>query len=104
MQNNDNIVQFNAAKHAAWKGILTPRQAEVAEMVAHCHSNKQIAEMFFVEEQTIKFHIHKIYERLGLSGSDLCQRVVLARWWWANIERAEQPLSVVPSMPRGLAA
>jgi DNA-binding NarL/FixJ family response regulator len=92
-----NVIEFNASEHRAWKGLLTPRQAEIAELVAQCYTNKQIADIFVVEEQTIKFHLSKVYEKLGFAKSDLSQRVMLARWWWTNIERANAPLSVVPS-------
>jgi DNA-binding NarL/FixJ family response regulator len=95
---SDNVIHINPPNHRAWRGILTPRQAEVAEMVAHCHTNAQIAEALVIEEQTAKFHLSAIYERLGFAKSDLSQRVMLARWWWTNIERAELPLSVVPEV------
>jgi DNA-binding NarL/FixJ family response regulator len=89
--------EFNASEHRAWKGILTPRQAEVAELAAQCMTSKQIADILVVEEQTVKFHLSAAYERLGFSKSSLHHRVMLARWWWTNIERANAPLSVVPS-------
>jgi DNA-binding NarL/FixJ family response regulator len=94
----DNVIHINPPKHNVWKGILTPRQAEVAEMVAHCNTNQQIADALYVEEQTVKFHLSAVYERLGFAKSDLSQRVMLARWWWTNVERAELPPSVVPEV------
>lgn len=92
----NNVITINPPQHHIWKGILTPRQAEVAEMVAQCLTNKQIAETLVVEEQTVKFHISKVYEKLGFNKSPMCQRVMLARWWWTNIEReASKPAEVV---------
>jgi len=94
----DNVIHINPPKHSAWQEILTPRQAEVAEMVAHCNTNSQIAGALYIEEQTVKYHLSSVYERLGFAKSDLSQRVMLARWWWTNIERAELPQSVVPEV------
>jgi DNA-binding NarL/FixJ family response regulator len=89
--------KFNASEHNVWKGILTPRQAEVAELAAQCLTSKQIADILVVEEQTVKYHLSAVYERLGFGHSKLHHRVMLARWWWTNVERAKAPLSVVPS-------
>jgi DNA-binding NarL/FixJ family response regulator len=92
----NNVITINPPNHSAWQGILTPREAEVAEMVAHCHTNAQIAETLVIEEQTAKFHVSSIYRKLGYEKSDLSQRVMLARWWWTNIEReAIKPAEVV---------
>jgi DNA-binding NarL/FixJ family response regulator len=93
---NNNVIELNPPKHEAWQGILTPRQAEVAEMVAQGYTSSHIARTLFVEEQTVKYHLACVYERLDLAHNrQLSQRVVLARWWWTHIERNqfEMPLS-----------
>ncbi|MBN1249655.1 MAG: response regulator [Anaerolineae bacterium] len=48
------------------KPILTARQREVLELVAQGLTNKEIAVRLHVTEQTIKYHVSQILERLQL--------------------------------------
>jgi DNA-binding NarL/FixJ family response regulator len=93
----DKIIPLplNPPRHQAWQGILTRRQAEVAEMAAQGYTCPQIAEILVVEEQTIKFHLFCAYKKLGFDNTELSKRVLLARWWWTNVEKTqfELPLS-----------
>jgi len=45
---------------------LTPREIEVINKIADGLSNKEIAEKLFIEEQTVKNHIHNILDKLQL--------------------------------------
>jgi two-component system nitrate/nitrite response regulator NarP len=45
---------------------LTEREAEVAQLVALGLRNKEIAYRASISEGTVKMHLHKIYEKLGL--------------------------------------
>jgi two-component system nitrate/nitrite response regulator NarL len=55
---------------------LTPREAEIMELVAQGHGNRTIAARLFISEKTVKNHIHHIYRRLK---ADNRQHAV-ARW------------------------
>jgi DNA-binding NarL/FixJ family response regulator len=59
-------------------GRLTEREREVLALVAEGRSNKGVALRLFVTERTIEAHITQIFAKLGLSGSDLQHRRVLA--------------------------
>lgn len=48
-------------------GDLTPRQLEVAELVAEGLSNAEIAESLFISVRTVESHLDHIYTRLGLN-------------------------------------
>ena len=48
--------------------VLTPREMEVARMVANGLRNRQIAETLSITEGTVKIHLHKVYEKLGVDG------------------------------------
>jgi len=48
-------------------GLLTPRQLEVAELVATGMSNAEIAEVLFISVRTVTSHLDHIYTRLGIS-------------------------------------
>jgi DNA-binding CsgD family transcriptional regulator len=47
---------------------LTPRELEiVSAIVRHSMANKDIAQFFDITEDTVKKHISKIYDKLGVS-------------------------------------
>ncbi|HET6896646.1 MAG TPA: AAA family ATPase [Candidatus Baltobacteraceae bacterium] len=45
---------------------LTPRQSEIAELVAQGQTNREIAERLSISEHTVEHHVSAIFERLGL--------------------------------------
>jgi two-component system NarL family response regulator len=45
---------------------LTPREIEVINKIAYGLSNKEIAVILYIEEQTVKNHIHNILDKLQL--------------------------------------
>jgi two-component system nitrate/nitrite response regulator NarL len=55
--------------------VLTPREIEVAQMIASGHSSKIIANELAISEGTAKLHLHHVYEKLNLDG-----RVALVRY------------------------
>ncbi len=48
-------------------GILSDRQRFILRLAAEGRSNKQIASELFIGEATVKTHLQKIYEKLGVS-------------------------------------
>ena len=55
--------------------VLTPREIEVARMIASGLSSKVVANELTISEGTAKLHLHHVYEKLGLDG-----RVALMRY------------------------
>ncbi len=47
---------------------LTDREIEVLELVAHWHTDQQIAQRLTYSEGTIKFYVHRILVKLGVQG------------------------------------
>lgn len=62
---------------------LTPRQCAVVALVAQGMSNREIADVLFVNEGTVKNHLFDVVVRLKLPrrGS---RRVHVARWVWSQ--------------------
>ena len=54
---------------------LTRREREILALVAEGHSNRELARMLWVTEQTVKFHLSNIYRKL-----DVSNRTEASRW------------------------
>jgi DNA-binding NarL/FixJ family response regulator len=44
----------------------TSLQRDIVHLIAHGFSNKEIADLSGVPEGTVKMHVRKLYERLGV--------------------------------------
>jgi len=62
-------------RSGAARPALSPREAQVAQLVARGLTNRQIAGALVLQESTVGNHLQRIYARLGLSG-----RAQLAAW------------------------
>ncbi len=51
-------------EHAA---ALSQRELEIVVLVARGFKNKEMAERMFISEQTVKNHLHNIFDKLGVS-------------------------------------
>jgi len=47
------------------EGVLTEREGQVLQLLAHGLANKQIALALNISEHTVKFHVSSIYNKLG---------------------------------------
>ncbi len=48
-------------------GALSNREREIVILVAQGFKNKEMAERMFISEQTVKNHLHNIFDKLGVS-------------------------------------
>src|SRR5260370_14752397 len=46
---------------------LSTRERQISQLVAHGHKNEEMAEKMFISEQTVKNHLHNIFDKLGVS-------------------------------------
>jgi len=46
---------------------LSTREREIVVLVAQGYKNKEMAEKMFISEQTVKNHLHNIFDKLGVS-------------------------------------
>jgi DNA-binding NarL/FixJ family response regulator len=58
---------------------LSPRERDVAQLLARGLSNKEIAGRLYVSERTIDNHVHHILDKLGF-----VSRVQVATWLARN--------------------
>ena len=59
----------------AQAGRLSSRELEILELVAAGRTNREIAERSWVTETTVKFHLTRIYRKLGVKN-----RTAAAMW------------------------
>ena len=57
-------------------GRVSGRETELLELVAEGLSNSEIARRLWVTEGTVKFHLTRVYKKLGVSN-----RTAAAMWW-----------------------
>lgn len=58
---------------------LTPREDEIAKLVAEALTDRQIAYRLQLSPFTVRVHIDNILYKLGLPN-----RVAICRWWFLN--------------------
>jgi two-component system nitrate/nitrite response regulator NarL len=55
------------ARQGRERAPLSPREREIVALVAQGFKNKEMAEKMFISEQTVKNHLHNIFDKLGVS-------------------------------------
>ena len=53
--------------HTRERPPLSHREREIVALVAQGFKNKEMAEKMFISEQTVKNHLHNIFDKLGVS-------------------------------------
>lgn len=54
-------------KTARERAQLSQREREIIVLIAQGYKNKEIAEKMFITEQTVKNHLHNVFDKLGVS-------------------------------------
>lgn len=67
------LAEIDAAARAACP--LSPREAEIATLIASAMSNRQIAQQLVLSERTVETHVRSILAKLGFSS-----RTEIATW------------------------
>lgn len=57
---------------------FTDREKEIALLAAARKTNKEIASALFLSEATVKNHMNRIFDKMGISGSHRNKRILLA--------------------------
>ena len=56
-------------------GVLSPRETEIAQLVGHGLTNRQIAATAHISERTVETHVQHVLAKLGFTG-----RTQIAAW------------------------
>ncbi|MEO8026770.1 MAG: response regulator transcription factor [Bryobacteraceae bacterium] len=65
--NADGSVNQGSGKGGRERNPLSAREREIVALVAQGYKNKEMAEKMFISEQTVKNHLHNIFDKLGVS-------------------------------------
>ncbi|MBI5282069.1 MAG: response regulator transcription factor [Candidatus Solibacter usitatus] len=57
----------SSSSRARERSPLSTREREIVALVAQGYKNKEMAEKMFISEQTVKNHLHNIFDKLGVS-------------------------------------
>jgi DNA-binding NarL/FixJ family response regulator len=57
----------SASQRDRERSPLSQREREIVALVAQGFKNKEMAEKMFISEQTVKNHLHNIFDKLGVS-------------------------------------
>ena len=75
---------------------LSSRELEILELAAAGQTNREIAQRFWVTETTVKFHLTRIYRKLGVKNRTaaamwLHNRTAAAMWLQLQDRSREAP-------------
>ena len=65
--NDDSIQPPSGNGRPRERSPLSQREREIVALVAQGFKNKEMAEKMFISEQTVKNHLHNIFDKLGVS-------------------------------------
>jgi DNA-binding NarL/FixJ family response regulator len=81
---------------------LSTREKQIVSLVARGFRNKEMAEKLFISEQTVKNHLHNIFDKLGIS--DRLELALYAVHNGLHLSRKESEEAVeVPELEREIA-
>lgn len=75
------VPALEALRHTPrrWPARLSPRQRQVLAGILQGHSNRRIAEALAISPHTVRTHVERLYEQLGVSSRTELIRLATAR-------------------------
>jgi DNA-binding CsgD family transcriptional regulator len=56
--------------------LLTSQEAEIARLVAEGSSNRQVAAQLFISQNTVEYHLQKVFRKIGVSSRTQLARAI----------------------------
>ena len=75
------LAEFADRGDSGFKSALSDRELEVLKLVAKGYSNRQIARSISVTERTVRFHLERILEKLGVSNRTEAVALAFQKGW-----------------------
>jgi DNA-binding NarL/FixJ family response regulator len=93
-----------AADGPVERPLLTRRELEILRLVAEGRTNRDVAELLWVSDQTVKFHLANVYRKLGVStrGEAITWARVNDVAGVAGAVAVKSPLMTRPHLPAGI--
>jgi DNA-binding NarL/FixJ family response regulator len=67
-QSDEEVMPLSSDEdHTAAIKLLSDRDREIIELISMAHTNRQIGDILFMAEQTVKNQITQIYQKLGVT-------------------------------------
>jgi DNA-binding NarL/FixJ family response regulator len=63
----NEMMGANGGRGGRERSPLSQREREIVSLVAQGYKNREMAEKMFISEQTVKNHLHNIFDKLGVS-------------------------------------
>lgn len=64
------------------QSLLTPREFEIAQLIAYGKTNRAVAAALSVSQRTVENHLYSIYGKLGVSSrTELAFMVYRSQHW-----------------------
>ncbi len=82
-------VPMNSSVKGRERSPLSQREREIVAFVAQGYKNKEMAEKMFISEQTVKNHLHNIFDKLGVSDRLELALYAIHKGLHLNVEKAE---------------
>ena len=77
----------NGSTKTRERSPLSQREREIVQLVAQGFKNKEMAEKMFISEQTVKNHLHNIFDKLGVSDRLELALYAIHKGLHINVER-----------------
>jgi DNA-binding NarL/FixJ family response regulator len=77
----------NGTTKSRERSPLSQREREIVQLVAQGFKNKEMAEKMFISEQTVKNHLHNIFDKLGVSDRLELALYAIHKGLHVNVER-----------------
>lgn len=76
--------------------VLSPRQREVLQILAHGATNRQIAQALFISEKTVAIHVSRLLAKLGAANRGQAAAMAHQRGWLSRGQDHPRPSEPIP--------